>query len=41
MTRPSQYGPLDREAALYELRLDYWLMQARLWVVDALCGSEP
>jgi len=21
--------------------LDYWLTQARLWLVDAVCGPEP
>jgi hypothetical protein len=21
--------------------LDYWIIQARLWVVDAVCGPEP
>jgi hypothetical protein len=20
---------------------DYWLMQARLWLADAVCGPEP
>jgi hypothetical protein len=23
------------------LMRDYWLMQARLWLADAVCGPEP
>jgi hypothetical protein len=34
-------GPLVRLFWRALDRLDYWLTQARLWLVDAVCDSEP
>jgi hypothetical protein len=34
-------GPVARLFWRVLGRFDYWIMQARLWAVDAVCGPEP
>ena len=40
-TAPLADGPLARVFWAALDRLDYWVMQARLWIVDAKCDPEP